>query len=174
MKWRYYFSEQPMLSGIILYILVLASVIGCTSHAVSTQDLKSKIIVEPSTPKEVLAPWLFYAGIRAHWMEKKFLDRNPGAISYQYTFTEEVEARKGCAGLWREVRAKDGLTNRYLDDLVAVEEEDFLREYIWTYLKDVTWVQPEGLRLPEFDRWRSINLRDHRPETRAVARFEGK
>jgi len=158
----------------ILYGLALALVIGCTGHAVSVPDSKVRIIVDPSTPKEVLAPWLFYAGTRAHWMEKKFFDQNPGAMSYKYSFTEEVEARKGCADLWREVKVKKGLTNCYLDDLAAVVEAGFLEEYIWTYLQDSHWRQPENLRLAEFDHWRSLNLRDHQPETRAVARIEKK
>ena len=106
-------------------------------------------------------------------MEKKFFDQNPGATSYQYTFTEEIEARKGCAYLWREVKVKDDLTNRYLDAPVAVLEAGFLQEYVWTYFRNSNWQQPESLRLDEFDHWRSLNLQDHEPETRAVARIEG-
>lgn len=151
-----------------------ASVLGCASHTISVSDSKVGIVVDPSTPKEALAPWLFYAGSRAHWMEKKFFEQNPGVTRYQYTFMEEVDARKRCAYLWREVRVKDGLTNRYLDDLVTVLEANFLEEYVWTYFRSDDWHQPNGLRLAEFDQWRSTNLRGHRPETRAVSRFEGK
>ena len=70
---------------------------GCASDPVSVSHAKVGVVVDPSTPKEVLAPWLFYAGARASWMEKKSFEQNPGVTSYQYTFVEEVEARKGCA-----------------------------------------------------------------------------
>jgi hypothetical protein len=161
----------------LLWGFFFVSVIGCTNHTVSVSDPKIRIVVDPSTPREALAPWLFYAGARAHWMEKKFFDQNPGATSYQYTFTEEIEARGGCAHLWREIRDKDHLMNRYLDDLITVQEAGFLREYIeyiWTYLRDVHWSQPESLRLEEFDRWRNANFRDHDPETRATAQLQEK
>ncbi|OQW37413.1 MAG: hypothetical protein A4E19_13485 [Nitrospira sp. SG-bin1] len=159
-------SYRYLLGGILF-----SSLLACTSHTGSVSDSKFQIVVDPSTPKEILAPWLFYAGSRAHWMEKKFFEQNPGVTSYQYTFMEEVEARKRCAHLWREVRVKDGLTNRYLDDLVTVLDANFLEEYTWTYFRSDDWRQPNDLRLAEFDRWRSMNLQGHKPETRAVSQF---
>ena len=111
-------------------------------------------------------------GTRSHWMEKKFFEQNPGEATYRYSFPEEVAARDGCARIWLEMKAKDSRVNRYLDDLVTVHQAGFLREYTWTYFRDGSWSEPEGLRLAQFDQWRQVNLRGHELETKAIARFE--
>jgi hypothetical protein len=104
-------------------------------------------------------------------MDKIFLERNPGAVAYRYSFEEEVAARDGCARVWRDLKAKDGNSDRYLDDLAAVQAAGFLREYTWAFFRDPGWSVPEGLRLAEFDQWRQLHLQNHRPETRVVVRF---
>ena len=170
----WYYSERTAVPfRRILYGFAVALVISCTGHPIPDSDSKIRIIVDPSTPKEVLAPWLIYAGTRAHWIEKKFFDQNPGVRLYQYTFAEEVEARMYCVRLWRDVKAKDGVRNRYLDDLITVMDAGFLEEYVWTYFRDSNWKESNILRLVEFDHWQSLHLRGHEPETRAVAKNEG-
>jgi hypothetical protein len=155
----------------LLHVFLLISVFGCTLHTPSPPDSNVTIIVEPSTSKDSLPAWLFYAAARAFWMEKKFFEQYPEATSYQYTFMEEVSAREGCARLWQEIRTKDARQNRYLDDLAAVHQSGFLREYVWVYFRDTDWEEPTGLRLTEFEQWRMIHLQSHKPETKAIARF---
>ena len=156
----------------LLSTLLLASVVGCVAHVSPNANLKTQIVVDPLTPKDALAPWLMYAGTRSHWMEKKFFEQNHGEATYRYSFAEEVAARDGCARIWLEMKAKDSRVNRYLDDLVTVHQAGFLREYTWTYFRDGSWSEPEGLRLAQFDQWRQVNLRGHELETKAIARFE--
>ena len=118
-----------------------------------------------------MAAWLAYAGSRSLWIDKKFSQFNPGATSYQYTFAEEVAARQACAAVWRHLREKDGLSDRYLDELVAVVTAGFIREYTWTFFRVAGWSVPEGLKIKDFDDWRQRHLKSHKPETRATVKF---
>ena len=147
---------------------------GCTTSAAPTLERKTEIVIDPSTSKDTLAPWLVYAGARSIWMETKFYQEYPAESSYRYTFREEFEARDSCAMLWIKLKEKDGLQNRYLDDLTMVKRSGFLREYIWSYFKNSDWKEPEDLRLDDFAKWRYVHLTEHIPETRAVARFKGR
>ncbi|MBI2348682.1 MAG: hypothetical protein HYV05_08515 [Deltaproteobacteria bacterium] len=160
------------------HLLLLAALLtvtaGCSAHAAPRPSPRTEIVIDRSVPQDALAPWLAYAGSRSVWMEKKFFERNPGAAAYRYTFAEELEAREACARVWSELRAKSGTSDRYLDDLVAVQKAGLLQEYTWVFFRDAGWSPPEGLRLAEFDRWRQEHLKEHRPETKALARFRKK
>ena len=158
----------------LLWASVSALLVGCAAQTASGPGSGTEIVVDRSVPQHALAPWLAYAGSRVVWMEKTFFERNPGAAAYRYSFAEEVEARDWCAQVWRDLKAKDGRSDRYLDDLVAVQEAGFLREYTWVFLRDAGWSAPEGLRLTEFDQWRRLHLPAHRPERRAIVRFREK
>jgi len=154
-----------------LIALPLALVVGCSAHDASRSRSKSEIIIDQSLSKETIAPWLAYAGSRSLWIDKKFFQLNPGATSYQYTLAEEVEARQTCAAVWRHLRGKDGLSDRYLDELVAVMNAGFIREYTWAFFRVAGWSLPEGIKIKEFDNSRQQHLKNHKPETRATVRF---
>lgn len=168
------FQHHPPVEFIALYAFILTVTLGCATSTAPTLDQKTEIVVDQSTPKDALAPWLVYAGERSIWMETKFYQEHPSESSYRYTFREELEARDYCARFWMKVKEKDGLQNRYLDDLIMVQKSGFLREYIWSYFRSDDWVKPEDLRLDDFDKWRYVHLRGHIPETRTVVRFTGK
>ncbi|MBS0162037.1 MAG: hypothetical protein JSR64_12640 [Nitrospira sp.] len=156
----------------LLSILVFTSILGCAPSVPPLPDSNVQIVIEPSTSKHTLPAWLFYAGTRAFWMEKKFFELHPEATSYQHTFLEEVAARGGCTKIWQEIRAKDGRRDRYLDDLATVEQSGYLREYVWIYFRERGWSEPPDLHLMEFERWRRLHLQSHEPETKAIAQFK--
>ncbi len=77
-------------------------------------------------------------------------------------------ARSTLANIWEEFKnSQPDLKDKYLDDLLAVYRAGFIREYIWVFLANDAWLQPEGLQLDEFSAWVKANLPDHEPETRA-------
>lgn len=127
----------------ILLVLLLLVITGCSHPTTDTAGTEQRIVIDPSTRKETLPVWLWYAGTRAYWMKKTFFERFPGTTVYRHTPDEEVAARDGCAHLWRELKSEDGRVDRYLDDLLAIQQSGFIREYVWFYFRE-----PEGASLP--------------------------
>lgn len=149
----------------------MALTAGC---AAVTPKPEPQIVVDASLPKETTPAWLAYAGIRLRWRTKTYQEKNPGAGPYRYTFAEEAAARDASARVWIERREfQKGKPDAYLDQLIEVFKSGYIPEYTWTYLRDPLWAEPDGLRLAEFDRWRAVNLKDHRVETRARVEFAG-
>jgi hypothetical protein len=106
--------------------------------------------------------------IREHTDQYKLI---PGIVIP--TFDEEVEGRKTMAQIWKELKEKDqSRTDKYLDELLPVHEADFMREYVWTYLKQQSWSkQPKDLRLKEFSVWQQLHLKGHQPKTHGNIRI---
>jgi hypothetical protein len=145
---------------------------GCAAQRTSAHRPKPTIIVDSSLPQDAVPAWLYYAGSRSLWIEKKYWERNPGATSYEYTFEEEVAARQACAAVWQHAReSQNAKPDRYLDELVAVAKAGYVPEYTWAYFKQSQWAQPPELRMSEFDVWRKMHLMNHRPKTRALVQL---
>ena len=125
--------------------------------------------LDPTLPDYVNAAWLGYLMQRQIYI-RELADQYrfaPGVVMPQ--FDEEVEGRKTMAQIWKELKQADrSRSNKYLNELVPVHEADFMREYVWTYLKQPTWSkEPENLRLKEFSVWQRKHLKGHQAETRA-------
>jgi hypothetical protein len=65
-----------------------------------------------------------------------------------------------------ELRQKHHFQDPYLQELVRIEEANFVREYVWSCLHDADWQPPRDLRLDEFLPWFDASLRSHRVESR--------
>lgn len=87
------------------------------------------------------------------------------------SFDCELRPRRVLVERWSEkevVIGEDAETDAYLDLLVRIYDENLLHEYVWVYLRDNSWIAPEGLELERFDSWRRENLGWHRPKTRII------
>ena len=153
--------------------MLLSLSAGCAAGTPAKPGPEPLIVVDLSVSEEALPAWLAYAGIRLRWRTKTYLEQNPGAGPYRYTFAEEAAARDACARVWIERREfQKGKPDAYLDRLIEVFKAGYIPEYTWTYLRDPLWARPVGLRLAEFDLWREVNLKDHQAETRARVEFK--
>jgi hypothetical protein len=163
-----------MLKAAILVILCIALVVP-TSFA-AAEKIGYVYDLDLSLPDYVNAAWLGYLMQRQiyigeHMDQYKFI---PGIIIPR--FDEEVEGRKSLAQIWKELKQADRRrTDKYLDELIPVHEADFMREYVWTYLKQRSWSkEPENLRLKEFSAWQQTHLQGHQTETRGRLSFKKK
>jgi len=115
----------------------------------------------------VMGAWLVYGGSRLAWQNGKFKENFPNARRYQFTYEEELESRTAMATVWKELKGKDDtLKEPYLDDLIKVEENGFLKEYVWQINRSERWKKPTGLKLEEFKTWGRKNIPKHKPQTR--------
>jgi len=81
----------------------------------------------------------------------------------------EFTARRHLVDTWEAQRQEhEGVTDPYLDSLIAVREAGFLDEYTVHYFGRKQWQVPAEVQVDEFRRWQRKNLRHHRPETRLI------
>ena len=60
----------------------------------------------------------------------------------------------------------------YFSDIDRVEAAGFLREYVWSFLRQASWnAAPGGLDLPAFEAWRAEHLSNHKPVTHGRIAF---
>ncbi len=81
----------------------------------------------------------------------------------------ELTARRHLVAAWEKQRQEyEGVTDPYLDRLVAVRDAGFLDEYTVHYFGRKHWQVPVEVRVDEFRQWQRKNLRHHKPETRLI------
>ena len=89
--------------------------------------------------------------------------------AHNSSFECEYGARLALADTWHEHTSEDPEhTNAYLDDLLAIREAGFLREYVADGYARRGWELPEDLAIAEYDRWRDDYLKGHRHERRII------
>lgn len=87
----------------------------------------------------------------------------------QSSFDCELTARNALADAWAEHRAEHpGISDDYLDELLAVREAGFLAEYTAYFFRRSDWQVPDAVDVTAFDGWRRRQLRRHRPQTRII------
>jgi len=110
--------------------------------------------------------WQLYATMRRMYLDDKYPDRKGEVIP---SFKEEVFARKK----WYNTHLKP-LRSRfkaefgsYLDGLSKTLDNQFIREYVWTFHRREQWEKPDGLKLDEFEKFKKQELKNHKPQTKA-------
>ncbi|OGP94853.1 MAG: hypothetical protein A2Z19_03075 [Deltaproteobacteria bacterium RBG_16_54_18] len=157
---------------VAIVVILCVALLAPTAFA-GTETIGYVYDLDLSLPDYVNAAWLGYLMQRQIYIGEhmdlyKFA---PGIIIP--TFAEEVEGRKALAQIWKELKEADRTrTDKYLNELIPVHEADFMREYVWKYLKQQSWAtEPENLKLKEFSAWRQKHLQGHQAETRGKLSF---
>ena len=164
------FRLSWMACGVV--IMACSQTLVCASPA-PAGALDVSINFNPGEGSQEDALWLGYLLARAGYIEKHrdLYQQRTGIITP--LFAEEVAARSDATKIYRELQQKDhDLNVAYFNDLSRVQSSSFMREYVWTYLRQPTWGETFGdLRLAEFDAWRHTNLTNHRAITKGSISF---
>lgn len=81
----------------------------------------------------------------------------------------ELSARESLVDEWRDQLSSDQtVTDPYLDQLLIVEEQDWLPEYVAIELRRRGWDLPANLKIDAYRDWRESHLRQHRVERRLI------
>ena len=111
----------------------------------------------------VLQSWVSYSLTRST-CQLRIGGENPARAS---SFDCELAARQHLLESWAEKKRRHGGTSDpYLDQLAAIGEAGFLREYVAAYFGRPNWQLPSDLDMTGFDAWRRGALPRHEPETR--------
>ena len=167
------FGWRRDIMKMITLLVILGALLAAPAAFAGNDQIGYTLEIDPTLPDDIGAAWLGYlmerqVYIRDHADQYQLI---PGPVTP--TFDEEVEARRTMAQIWKELREKDqSRKDKYLDELVPVHEADFMREYVWTYLRQQSWTrQPRDLRLKEFSQWQQLHLKDHKSETHGSIRI---
>jgi hypothetical protein len=118
----------------------------------------------------VLQSWVSYSLTRSA-CQLQIGGDNPARAS---SFECELIAREHLLETWREQGAEGaaahdaGPAGEYLNELLAVEQAGFLREYVGRFFKRKSWQLPAELRTRDFQVWLRQHLRHHKPQTRLI------
>jgi hypothetical protein len=156
-----------------LIVLVTASNYAAIAAPAPTNELSVSIHWNPEKADPEGPLWLGYLLARAKFVgdHRDLYAQKVGEVAP--TFGEEVEARTSAVQIYRELKEKDRkLSVVYFKDLDRVESNSFMREYVWTYLRQPTWGPPPNeLKLSAFDTWKATNLANHQAITKGSIGF---
>ena len=160
---------------ILIAALVFCLGLGGFCHAQEAQEDELPITVlfdEQAYEKKsesVLAAWLGYAMSRAVWVRDHYDEKDIIANGYQPSFDEQVDAYTSMVQIWRELKESDpNISDTYLNLLERVDDEGFLKEYIWVYLNDGGWEESSDVDIESFDVYAKKYLVGHTPEVIAT------
>ncbi|MGE0084087.1 MAG: hypothetical protein AB7S75_06665 [Desulfococcaceae bacterium] len=120
------------------------------------------------TGVETAAAWTTYAGTKVLVRTGEYFEMHPERIGQPSSFDEECFARDALAEFWATYPDDLVITDDYLHSLVRIRNEGFIREYVWHFLREDTWTEPEGIDLESFHEWMAENgLASHKPVTYA-------
>ena len=104
------------------------------------------------TSVPVTAAWTMYAGTKVLVRTGEYFDLYPETRDRTSAFDEECYARDAMAEQWA-ARQDATADDSYLDLLVRIRSDGFIREYVWRFVRDTSWQEPVGLNLEAFDTW---------------------
>jgi len=117
---------------------------------------------------QTAATWTVYAGTKALVRMGSYVELHPEAHGRTSPFDEECFARDAIGEHWATYPPVFQETDPYLHLLVRVRQAGLIREYVWQFLREDGWPQPDGLDLRTFQAWAAENgLSGHRPMTLA-------
>lgn len=141
-----------------------APVSQARARAAAEAEAATKVAImwDPATPREESTIWLAYLYARAAFAVS---ESNGDFVAGERdaSFEEELRGRTIAVNMFRELKRNDAQpASVYFNDIDRVDEAGFLREYVWSYLRQDSWIaQPVGLNLQAFDAWRAQHLAGH-------------
>jgi hypothetical protein len=85
------------------------------------------------------------------------------------SFDCELMARRLLLETWREKQSLNpALADEYLDELVSIQREGYLDEYVARHFRKKHWQLPDDIDVRAYRRWQRRNVPSHKPEMRIV------
>jgi len=153
-----------------LWLIALVVAAGCNSEiyvrdGVTDGDTFYLAPVAFVDTDPALQSWVAYSLVKSVCQLELGGD-NPAR---QSSYDCEMTARNVLADAWAERRVeKPGISDAYLDELLAIREAGYLDRYTAYYFRRNNWQVPEEVDVDAFGEWRRRHLRGHRPQTRII------
>ncbi|MBI3853837.1 MAG: hypothetical protein HY298_26730 [Verrucomicrobia bacterium] len=154
-------------------LLLTLALIGCVTPQKKSGSPVT-IQVDRRINKDAMPYWLGYLTARAGYIGKhkaEYVGETGVIVPH---FEEEVDARTKAAQVYDELQSKvNAKPNSYFAELAKVNNAGFMREYVWTYLRQTAWTDnQEPSRLKAFETWAKENIPNHQPITYGKVTFQ--
>ncbi len=151
-------------------LIVLTGIGFVAAQEKSGRTVRISIAQFPT--EEERTAWLAYGVGLGGWIEKTGFSKIAPEGPFSPSFEAEISARETQIKVWRELNEKTVLKLPYMEVMQRVAAANFLREYVWHYHRSPSWTLPlDQLRTEEFEKWRTVNLKGHLPQTGASVVF---
>ena len=141
----------------LIIILSTLFILGCASTKQDTAQ--NQIILDRSvmSNQNSSTGWMAYGLSLKAWLVELGKNGKPNL------YKREVFARSKTALIWQELRENKTVTpDKDLDALVAINDANYMGEYVWIYIHKSLGMQPSGLKLDQFMQWMTANLLDYK------------
>ena len=141
----------------LIIIIITLFIISCASTKKETGQ--NQIILDRSimSNQNTSTGWMAYGLSLKAWPVE--LDKNGKPSLYK----REVFARSKTAQIWQELRENKTVNpDTDLDALVLINDANYMKEYVWSYIYKSVGDQPSGLELDKFKQWITVNLPEHK------------
>ena len=121
------------------------------------------------------AAWTLYAATKAMVRDgdREYLELYPDRAGQNTPFDEECFARDALAECWEGQTLEVQETDSYLMDLVTFRQAGLIREYVWRFLRNNSWPEPQRLDEVRLDRFLAEHgFTDHKPLTLSTLTIE--
>jgi hypothetical protein len=116
-----------------------------------------------------LQSWVAYSLVKSVCQLELRGDNPARHSSYDCEFT----ARNVLVDAWAEQRVENsGISDDYLDELLAVRDAGYLGEYTAYFFRRNNWQVPVEVDVDAFGEWQRQHLRRHRPQTRIIGYWD--
>jgi len=156
---------MKLLVKCISFFTLFAALIPCSAQTVGVQKYDD--------PAQQVA-WIAYGTGLATYVQKHISSVTLPAGRWEPTFEAEVTAREYQVTVWKELLQKEKFNYPFMSQMLDVSNAGYMKEYVWTYYKKPSWIQPAELKLPEFTTWSEQHLQSHKPETGAQIVIQAK
>ena len=150
-----------------LSLLLLVALASCGGDVYVRDDLGdgdtfvlSNTALQSGDP--VTLSWVSYSLTRST-CQLRGGSANPARTS---SFNCEITGRRHLLDKWAEQKEQvPGISNDYLDALTAVQQANFLSEYVVRFFRQENWQLPPDLKSFEFRLWSVEHLPEHYPQS---------
>lgn len=156
--------------SIIIFSILFATNVAFADE--SNRKISITLMVATSSKVDSLSATAFGVSLAGWFSENEDIKSfSPG--KYKPSFLALLSAYSSQIQIWRELKENEDPNSKYMDNLILVDDNGFLKEYVWVnHDKNIKGKKPEGLRKEEYIEWSTNELVGHVPRIEARLNIE--
>ncbi len=151
----------------LVLILILMVAFSGVSQSENGKDVSIVLHASSKADVDTLSATAFGISLAGSLSKKGDITSEPNGI-YKPTYEILVSAFSSQIQIWRELKEKDDPNSQYMNQLISIDDNGYLKEYVWLNhsSKAIADIPPD-LRVAEYKEWSVNNLVGHMPRIEA-------
>ncbi len=135
--------------------LLCVPLAGISGVKVSSHKQPGMLLNEKTASSDEALPWVTYKNSLIKTSTPKKSDQMSPFYQSVLAFIEATKAWEA------ETATNSALKSQFWDDLVQINQAEFLPEYIWEHYAKNSWQPSESLRMNAYRDWFKNNMANH-------------